>query len=104
MQDVQAWLAGPSGNHGWMLKSTTGLDTLGNTVTLEDTAMSFLGFWSREGAAANSQPINGIPALAPTLTVTYIPEPAIAGLAAGALPLALRRRRRMRATEGERRA
>jgi hypothetical protein len=48
-----SWAAG--GNIGWILKSD-----------LETSATSLLGFWSRDGAAANANP-----AIAPKLTITY---------------------------------
>jgi hypothetical protein len=37
---------------------------------LEDTPTSFLGFWTKDGAAANNNP-----AIAPALTISYIPVP-----------------------------
>lgn len=52
--DVSAWVSGSS-NYGWELKSD-----------LETSPTSFLGFWSRDGAAANSNP-----GIAPTLTIVY---------------------------------
>ncbi len=48
-----SWTAG--GNDGWIIKSD-----------LETSATSLLGFWSRDGAAANADP-----AIAPKLTITY---------------------------------
>jgi hypothetical protein len=77
--DVQAWVNGSKPNYGWLLKSD-----------LEDGATSFLGFWSREGAAAN-----GNLGIAPSLSVTYsVPEPAgLCLLAGGILPLCRRTRR-----------
>lgn len=60
--DVQNWIDGASPDFGWMLKSDN----------LESTPTSFLGFWSKDGAAANNNP-----AIAPELTITYsTPEPA----------------------------
>lgn len=53
--DVQNWLSTPSGYHGWEIKSD-----------LETSPTSFLGFWTKDGAAANSAP-----AIAPKLTITY---------------------------------
>jgi hypothetical protein len=41
--DVQSWLTTPSGYHGWMIKSD-----------LETSATSFLGWWTVDGATANS--------------------------------------------------
>jgi hypothetical protein len=55
VNDVQSWLSSPSGYHGWLIKSD-----------LETSPTSFLGFWTRDGAAANSNS-----ALAPVLTITY---------------------------------
>lgn len=55
ISDVKAWVSGSSSNHGWEVKSD-----------LETSATSFLGFWTRDGAAANSNP-----AIAPKLTITY---------------------------------
>lgn len=58
--DVQNWLAGTSPNDGWLLKSD-----------LENMPTSFLGFWTKDGAAANNN--SGI---APSLTISYsVPEP-----------------------------
>jgi hypothetical protein len=53
--EVQNWLSTPSGYHGWLIKSD-----------LETSATSFLGFWTKDGAAANSNS-----ALAPVLTIHY---------------------------------
>lgn len=53
--DVQNWLSAPSSYQGWLIKSD-----------LETSATSFLGFWTKDGAAANSNP-----ALAPQLRITY---------------------------------
>jgi len=53
--DVQSWLSSPSGYHGWLIKSD-----------LETSPTSFLGFWTKDGAAANNNS-----ALAPKLTITY---------------------------------
>jgi hypothetical protein len=87
--DVQQWLDAPSSNHGWMLEALTGLDTNNNVIALENTAQSFLGFWTRDGAAANSNP-----ALTPTLTVTYeVPEPGTCALLLLSAPLLMKRRR-----------
>lgn len=55
VSDVAAWVSGSAVNNGWIIKSD-----------LEGSATSFLGFWSRDGAAANSNP-----AIAPQLTITY---------------------------------
>jgi hypothetical protein len=59
--DVQSWVDG-SPNYGWLLKSDN----------LESSPTSFLGFWTKDGAAANSNPN-----IAPSLTITYsvVPEP-----------------------------
>ena len=79
--DVQAWVNGTMQNDGWMLKSDN----------LEGTPTSFLGFWSMEGAAANS---NLVRLLAATLcrsrTPLAVPEPAslsVLIIAVGAMPL-----------------
>jgi hypothetical protein len=53
--EVQNWLSTPSGYHGWLISSN-----------LETSPTSFLGFWTKDGAAANSNP-----ALAPVLKITY---------------------------------
>lgn len=53
--DVQNWLSTPSGYHGWLIKSD-----------LETMPTSFLGYWTKDGASANSNP-----ALRPKLTITY---------------------------------
>lgn len=55
VSDVAAWVSGSASNYGWMLKSD-----------LETSPTSYLGFWSRDGAAANSNP-----AIAPKLTIVY---------------------------------
>lgn len=69
--DVQAWLNAPSNNHGWLLKAMSGLDANNNPVDIESTPTSFLGFWTKDGAAANNNPN-----IAPVLSVTYVvPEP-----------------------------
>lgn len=58
--DVTAWLAGTRPNNGWLLFSD-----------LESSPTSFLGFWSKDGATANSNPN-----IAPSLSITYeVPEP-----------------------------
>ena len=62
---MQGWVNGSLQNDGWMLKSDN----------LEGTRTSFLGFWSKDGAAATNAP-----GLTPTLIVTFtvpVPEPAI---------------------------
>jgi hypothetical protein len=91
--DVQNWLDNPSSNDGWLLRALTGLNTSNGTVDLESTATSFLGFWTRDGAAANNNP-----AMAPMLTVTYTPAPEPASLAMLLLaaPMIVRRRHRAR--------
>jgi hypothetical protein len=79
--DVQAWVNGTTPNDGWLLKSDN----------LESSPTSFLGFWSKDGAAANNNA-----AWAPSLTVTYTvgaPEPMSVLLLAGGLPWLLGRRR-----------
>lgn len=53
--DVQSWLSTPSSHNGWLIKSD-----------LETSPTSFLGFWTKDGAAANSNP-----AIAPKLEITY---------------------------------
>ena len=53
--DVQNWLSSPSGYHGWLIKSD-----------LETMPTSFLGYWTKDGATANSYPN-----LRPKLTITY---------------------------------
>jgi len=75
--DIQAWVNGGASNLGWLLKAETGLNGSGQTVNLETTSQSFLGFWSKDGAAANSNPN-----IAPMLTVTYtlVPEPSTLAL------------------------
>ena len=55
VSDVQSWLTAPSGYVGWLIKSD-----------LETMPTSFLGYWTKDGAAANSNP-----ALRPKLTITY---------------------------------
>lgn len=84
--DVQAWLANPSSNHGWLLKNDE-----------EGAVKSFRAFYTAEGAveqeAANGQTT---PVFAPSLTITFTtptPEP-MSGLmmAAGAGVLMMRRR------------
>jgi hypothetical protein len=55
VSDVQSWLSTPSGYHGWLIKSD-----------LETMPTSFLGWWTKDGAAANSNS-----ALAPVLLVTW---------------------------------
>lgn len=58
--DVVSWFTGTAPNNGWLIKSD-----------LETSPTSFLGFWTKDGAAANDNP-----ALAPQLTITYsIPRP-----------------------------
>jgi hypothetical protein len=65
VSDVQGWVNGSTSNFGWLLKSD-----------LETSPTSFLGFWSKDGAAANSNP-----GIAPSLTITYsLPEPTGASL------------------------
>jgi hypothetical protein len=54
--DVQNWLSTPSGFHGWIVKSN-----------LEADAQSFLGWWTKDGAAANNNT-----ALRPTLSITWM--------------------------------
>ena len=77
--DVQGWVSGGTPNNGWMLQSD-----------LETSPTSFLGFWSKDGAAANSNP-----AIAPALTITYsVPEPtglSLIGIGMGAMLLRKRR-------------
>ena len=78
--DVQSWVNGTSTNDGWELLSN-----------LETTPTSFLGFWSKDGAAANGNML-----IAPTLSVTFTPAPEpmsllMLGMAA---PLMLARRRK----------
>lgn len=87
--DVQSWLDSPSTNFGWMLKSDTGITSTGATVDLESTPTSFLGFYSREGAIS----VTGSAANAPTLTITYTPEPTSLALV-GLSGLVLLRRRK----------
>jgi hypothetical protein len=80
MADVQSWVNGTSANDGWELLSN-----------LETTPTSFLGFWSKDGAAANNNM-----AIAPTLSVTFTPAPEpMSLLMLGAVaPLMLVRRRK----------
>jgi hypothetical protein len=78
--DVQNWLDGALPNNGWLIKSD-----------LETSPTSFLSFWSKEGAAVNTDPGSEPPAL----TITYTaPEPASAGLLLFGIMLTLRRRTR----------
>lgn len=81
--DVQGWLNGSQPNFGWQLRSD-----------LETSPTSFLGFWSKDGAAASAD-VGSEP---PLLTITYnVPEPATAGgLAVVGLLVAGRRARRCR--------
>jgi hypothetical protein len=53
--EVHNWLSTPTGYHGWEI-----------TSNLETDPTSFLGFWTKDGAAANSNS-----ALAPVLTIVY---------------------------------
>jgi hypothetical protein len=53
--DVGSWVSGATTNYGWLVKSD-----------LETSPTSFLGYWSRDGAAANANP-----AIAPKLTIVY---------------------------------
>jgi hypothetical protein len=53
--DVGSWVRGATTNYGWLVRSD-----------LETSPTSFLGYWSRDGAAANSNP-----AIAPKLTIVY---------------------------------
>lgn len=77
--DVQGWVDGTKPNDGWLLKSD-----------LETSPTSFLGFWSKDGAAANNNP-----AIAPSLTITYsVPEPAGGFLIACGIAALLTRKRR----------
>jgi hypothetical protein len=85
--DVQGWIGGTSPNFGWLLRSDN----------LESSPTSFLGFWSKDGAAANNNP-----AIAPALSITYtsvVPEPACAGVFAGGALLLIRTRRARRRGE-----
>jgi hypothetical protein len=87
--DAQAWLDAPLSNHGWLLKAMNGLDQMGNPIQVEDTPTSFLGFWTKDGAAANNNA-----ALAPKLTITYVvPEPASLAIMLAALSVCGLRRR-----------
>jgi hypothetical protein len=80
--DVQSWVSGTSPNYGWLLKGDN----------LEGIATSFMAFWSRDGAAANSNPAVALP---PVLTITYsLPEPAGVVALATATSMFLRRRPR----------
>ena len=54
--DFQGWLIGTTPKNGWLMKSD-----------LETSPTSFLGFWSREGAAADTT-AGSDPA---ALTITY---------------------------------
>jgi hypothetical protein len=77
VSDVQSWLDGTLPNNGWLIKSD-----------LETSPTSFLSFWSKEGAAVNTDPGSD----APALTITYTaPEPASAGLLLFGIVLTLRR-------------
>jgi hypothetical protein len=80
--DVQKWATGSAPNNGWLIKSD-----------LEDMPTSFLGFWTKDGAAANNNP-----AIAPSLSITYsVPEPAGASLVivCGVATLLIRKRRKI---------
>ncbi|HZZ44675.1 MAG TPA: hypothetical protein VFE58_17195 [Tepidisphaeraceae bacterium] len=80
--DVQNWVDGTNPNFGWLLKSEN----------LESTPTSFLGFWTKEGAAAT-----GNAATAPMLTITYsVPEPSTFLLSAIVFPFLTRRMKRGR--------
>jgi autotransporter-associated beta strand protein len=57
--DVQNWLNHPTANFGWIIKNADETDP-----------RTFRAFWSAQGAAANNNP-----AIAPELTVTYVPAP-----------------------------
>jgi hypothetical protein len=78
--DVQNWLNGTAPNYGWLIKSD-----------LEDMPTSFLGFWTKDGAAANSNP-----GIAPSLTINYsVPEPTTLSLVlCGMTSLLFRHRRK----------
>jgi autotransporter-associated beta strand protein len=73
--DVQNWLNDPSANFGWLIKNADETDI-----------RTFRAFWSAQGAAANDDP-----AVAPELSVSYVPaSPATAywsGAQAGAAGL-----------------
>lgn len=73
--DLQGWLDNPAGNFGWIVRGDE---------TLPDGTLAAKEFASRENLNA---------AFRPTLSVSYVPEPALVGPAAVAL-LALARRRR----------
>ncbi len=97
LSDVQNWLDNPTTNDGWLLRAMSGIESNGTVIPdLEappvPPGQSFLGFWTRDGAMAN----NNL-AIAPMLTVTYTPEPAIGTLALLAAPFVLPRRRRSQA-------
>lgn len=78
--DVQAWVSGTATNFGWLLKSDN----------LEDSSASFLGFWTKDGAAANSNAN-----IAPSLLISYtLPEPASLTFLAAGIALFARRNRR----------
>jgi hypothetical protein len=77
--DVQKWLADPTTNFGWIIKNADETD-----------ATDFRAFWSAQGAAANNNP-----AIAPSLTVTFVvPEPLSTSMLVIGAPYVLRRRRR----------
>lgn len=82
VDDVQHWFDGTASNYGWLLQSD-----------LESSPTSFLGFWSKDGAAANANP-----SIAPALTIAYVsavPDPTpLSTLGLAATPLLLPRRRR----------
>ena len=79
--DVQNWIDGTAPDYGWLLKSDN----------LEATPTSFLGFWTKDGAAANNNP-----AIAPELTITYsTPEPAGFAMLFVVAPALLWRRRKI---------
>jgi len=79
VSDVQHWVNGGATNFGWMIKSD-----------LEDSPTSFLGFWTKDGAAANSNP-----GIAPSLAINYsVPEPATTSLVLSGVTMLLLRHRR----------
>jgi hypothetical protein len=84
--DVQGWLDNPATNFGWAIVNAN-----------ETSAATMKAFYSRQATLSNGG-VAGSPAIdptwLPTLTVTYVPEPAAAILLLLAGPLVLFQKRR----------